>query len=99
MPVVAELEFETRVVRGLDLEDIGEEIRAKVYLKSLNDTSSLGLATRKHKHCELFIGVQFHKLGSEHDSRNLLLVVVNLHCRVVGTVEGDLLFLVALVLV
>jgi len=89
VPVVRELEGETGVVGGLDGDDIGHEVRAELESEGLDDVRALGLVTRERQDGELFVGAKHDKIGTPHDARLLLLVVVDLHGSVVGSADGD----------
>ena len=95
-PVVGELQLQSGVIRSLDGDDVGAEVRAEQEAEGLDDVGSLGLPTRETQLCELFIWLQHHKVWAKHHPGRLLLVVVDLDRCIVGHTEADDFGLVAL---
>ena len=77
------------MVRGLDGDDIGAEIRPQQQTQSFDDVGSLGLASGETELSELLVRLQHDQVRSKHHTRRLLLVVVDLDGRVVGNSERD----------
>ena len=88
-PVVGELEREPGMVRRLDGDDVGAEIWSQEEAEGLDDVGSLGLPAGQRELGELLIGLQHDQVGTKHHTGRLLLVVIDLNCRVVGDTECD----------
>ena len=96
VPVVRKTKSQVGVIHGLDIDDIGHEVRAEVKLEGLDAVRFLGLTTRQGQDGEVLIGAKGDKRGTESNTGALLLVVVNLDARVVGGSVGDNAGLVSL---
>ena len=95
-PVVGELERETSVVRRLDGDDIGAEVRSQEQAERLDGVGSFGLSSGETQLRELLVRLQHHHVRAKHHASLLLLVVIYLDSGVVRDSERDHLGLVTL---
>ena len=95
-PVVGELERETSVVRRLDGDDIGAEVRSQEQAERLDGVGSFGLSSGETQLRELLVRLQHHHVRAKDHASLLLLVVVYLDSGVVRDSERDHLGLVTL---
>ena len=77
------------MVRCLDGDDVGAEIRPQQKAESLDDVGSLWLPSGQTELRELLVGLQHHKVRAKHHASRLLFVVVDLDGSVVGHAERD----------
>ena len=84
------------MIRSLNGDDVGAEVRPEKKTQSLDGVWLLRLAPGEAELCELFVWLQHHHVRSKHHPRLLLLVVIDVDSCIVGHAEGDHPGLVAL---